>query len=207
MPVNKDDSLPHRSRNEYIRAHDERGYRCSDRKGSLIHIIQKKFYQSKKAVEGLKHSSKSQDTMTNKLPDVQRLLLKCEAYAIVARYQARPTQKYLKEVKGIFKYLKSTINIGLGYPKDSGFKLTAFSDADHAGCIDTCKSTFLEDTFPCFSITKSIHTTYSWLILTKTIILESLKDLKTKTLANSDLKLSDNAKDEMWTKTQDRKMA
>ncbi|GKD52858.1 retrovirus-related pol polyprotein from transposon TNT 1-94 [Tanacetum coccineum] len=27
------------------------------------------------------------------------------------------------------------------YPEDSGFKLTAFSDADHAGCFDTRKST------------------------------------------------------------------
>nr|GEZ37864.1 uncharacterized mitochondrial protein AtMg00810-like [Tanacetum cinerariifolium] len=27
------------------------------------------------------------------------------------------------------------------YPKDSGFELTAFSDVDHAGCIDTYKST------------------------------------------------------------------
>ncbi|GKF31143.1 hypothetical protein Tco_0100941, partial [Tanacetum coccineum] len=27
------------------------------------------------------------------------------------------------------------------YPKDSGFELTAFSDADHAGFIDTQKST------------------------------------------------------------------
>ncbi|GJT92401.1 retrovirus-related pol polyprotein from transposon TNT 1-94 [Tanacetum coccineum] len=56
-------------------------------------------------------------------------------------YQARPTQKHLKEVKRIFKYLKGTINMGLWYPKDSGFELTAFSDADHAGCIDTRKST------------------------------------------------------------------
>ncbi|GJW74127.1 hypothetical protein Tco_0133497 [Tanacetum coccineum] len=29
----------------------------------------------------------------------------------------------------------------LWYPKDSGFELTAFSDVDHAGCIDTRKST------------------------------------------------------------------
>ncbi|GJS92020.1 uncharacterized mitochondrial protein-like protein, partial [Tanacetum coccineum] len=28
------------------------------------------------------------------------------------------------------------------YPKGSGFELTAFSDVDHAGCIDTSKSTF-----------------------------------------------------------------
>ncbi|GJV49839.1 retrovirus-related pol polyprotein from transposon TNT 1-94 [Tanacetum coccineum] len=34
-----------------------------------------------------------------------------------------------------------TINMGLWYPKDSGFELTAFSDADHAGCVDTRKST------------------------------------------------------------------
>ncbi|GJY79400.1 hypothetical protein Tco_0485201 [Tanacetum coccineum] len=32
--------------------------------------------------------------------------------------------------------------MGLWYPKDSGFELTAFSDADHAGCLDTRKSTF-----------------------------------------------------------------
>ncbi|GJX36556.1 uncharacterized mitochondrial protein-like protein [Tanacetum coccineum] len=51
------------------------------------------------------------------------------------------TQKHLKEVKRIFKYLKGTINMGLWYPKDSGFELTAFSDADHAGCLDTRKST------------------------------------------------------------------
>ncbi|GJT54814.1 retrovirus-related pol polyprotein from transposon TNT 1-94 [Tanacetum coccineum] len=34
-----------------------------------------------------------------------------------------------------------TINMGLLYLKDSGFKLTAFSDVDHAGCLDTRKST------------------------------------------------------------------
>ncbi|GKA05542.1 hypothetical protein Tco_0684662 [Tanacetum coccineum] len=31
--------------------------------------------------------------------------------------------------------------MGLWYPKDSGFELTAFSDADHAGCLDTRKIT------------------------------------------------------------------
>ncbi|GKB55965.1 retrovirus-related pol polyprotein from transposon TNT 1-94 [Tanacetum coccineum] len=40
--------------------------------------------------------------------------------------------------------------MGLWYPKDSGFELTDFSDADHAGCIDTRKITsggiqFLEE--------------------------------------------------------------
>ncbi|GJU19460.1 uncharacterized mitochondrial protein-like protein [Tanacetum coccineum] len=31
--------------------------------------------------------------------------------------------------------------MGLWYPKGSGFELTTFSDADHAGCVDTRKST------------------------------------------------------------------
>ncbi|GJS54162.1 retrovirus-related pol polyprotein from transposon TNT 1-94 [Tanacetum coccineum] len=58
-----------------------------------------------------------------------------------ARYQAKPTEKRLTTVKWIFRYLKNTINIGLWYPKDTGFKLTTFSDSDHAGCLDSCKST------------------------------------------------------------------
>ncbi|GJS35269.1 hypothetical protein Tco_0533651 [Tanacetum coccineum] len=73
--------------------------------------------------------------LTSSRPDLVQAVCYC------ARYQARPTQKHLKEVKRIFKYLKGTINMGLWYPKDSGFELTAFSDADHAGCLDTRKST------------------------------------------------------------------
>ncbi|GKA30369.1 putative reverse transcriptase domain-containing protein, partial [Tanacetum coccineum] len=58
-----------------------------------------------------------------------------------ARYQAKPTEKHLTAVKRIFRYLKDTINIGLWYPRDASFKLTAFSDLDHAGCLDSRKST------------------------------------------------------------------
>ncbi|GJX96078.1 retrovirus-related pol polyprotein from transposon TNT 1-94 [Tanacetum coccineum] len=74
--------------------------------------------------------------LTYSRPDLVQAVCYC------ARYQARPTQKHLKEVKRIFKYLKGTINMGLWYPKDSGFELTAFLDADHARCIDTRKRTF-----------------------------------------------------------------
>ncbi|GJS35752.1 retrovirus-related pol polyprotein from transposon TNT 1-94 [Tanacetum coccineum] len=73
--------------------------------------------------------------LTSSRPDLVQAVCYC------ARYQARPTQKHLKKVKRIFKYLKGTINMGLWYPKDSGFKLTAFLDVDHVGCIDTRKST------------------------------------------------------------------
>ncbi|GJU90640.1 hypothetical protein Tco_1303063 [Tanacetum coccineum] len=56
-------------------------------------------------------------------------------------HQAKPTEKHLKDVKRIFRYLRGTINMGLWYTKESGFELTGFSDADYAGCKDTFKST------------------------------------------------------------------
>nr|GEY99664.1 hypothetical protein [Tanacetum cinerariifolium] len=49
-------------------------------------------------------------------------------------YQANPNEHHVSAVKRIFHYLKWTINLGLLYPKDSGFDLTAYSDAYHAGC-------------------------------------------------------------------------
>ncbi|GJR26108.1 retrovirus-related pol polyprotein from transposon TNT 1-94 [Tanacetum coccineum] len=64
-----------------------------------------------------------------------------QAVCYFARYQASPTEKHLKEVKRIFRYLRGTINMGLYYLKDSGFEPTNFLDADHVGCIDTRKST------------------------------------------------------------------
>ncbi|GJR26242.1 retrovirus-related pol polyprotein from transposon TNT 1-94 [Tanacetum coccineum] len=73
--------------------------------------------------------------LTSSRPDIVQVVCYC------VRYQARPTEKHLKEVKRIFRYLRGTSNIGLWYPKDSGFELTALSDADHAGCIDTHKIT------------------------------------------------------------------
>ncbi|GJY42991.1 retrovirus-related pol polyprotein from transposon TNT 1-94 [Tanacetum coccineum] len=60
---------------------------------------------------------------------------------VFARYQARPTVKHLKEVKQIFRYLRQSYNMSLWYPKDSGFELIAYSDADHVGCKDDYKST------------------------------------------------------------------
>nr|GFB06523.1 hypothetical protein [Tanacetum cinerariifolium] len=63
------------------------------------------------------------------------------ATCMCARYQANPNEHHVSSVKRIFRYLKGTINLGLWYPKDSGFDLTAYSDADHAGCHLDRKST------------------------------------------------------------------
>ncbi|GKB24702.1 retrovirus-related pol polyprotein from transposon TNT 1-94 [Tanacetum coccineum] len=60
-----------------------------------------------------------------------------------ARYQAKPTEKHLTTVKRIFRYLKNTINMGVWYPKDTGFELTAFLDSDHAGCLDLPKAEYV----------------------------------------------------------------
>nr|GEZ82784.1 copia protein [Tanacetum cinerariifolium] len=74
-------------------------------------------------------------SINGKRPDI------VHATCLCARYQAKPTEKHLKEVKRIFRYLRGTVNTGLWYTKDSGFELTKFSDADYAGCKDTFKST------------------------------------------------------------------
>nr|GEW89720.1 reverse transcriptase domain-containing protein [Tanacetum cinerariifolium] len=63
------------------------------------------------------------------------------ATCLCTRYQPKPTEKHIKEVKRIFCYLWGTVNKGLWYTKDSGFELTGFLDADYAGCKDTFKST------------------------------------------------------------------
>ncbi|GJV98074.1 putative ribonuclease H-like domain-containing protein [Tanacetum coccineum] len=73
--------------------------------------------------------------LTASRPDLQFAICMC------ARYQARPTEKHLNAVKRIFRYLKGIVHRGLWYPKDSSFALTAFADADHAGCQDTRHST------------------------------------------------------------------
>nr|GFB36358.1 uncharacterized mitochondrial protein AtMg00810-like [Tanacetum cinerariifolium] len=58
-----------------------------------------------------------------------------------ARYQAKSTEKHLNAVKRTFQYLKGNINMGLWYSKYTGMSLTAYADADHAGCEDTRRST------------------------------------------------------------------
>nr|GFB74705.1 uncharacterized mitochondrial protein AtMg00810-like [Tanacetum cinerariifolium] len=54
------------------------------------------------------------------------------AVCMCARYQASRTDKHLFAIKRIFRYLRGTINMGLWYPKDSSFALTAFADVDYA---------------------------------------------------------------------------
>nr|GEX25426.1 uncharacterized mitochondrial protein AtMg00810-like [Tanacetum cinerariifolium] len=102
--------------------------------------------------------------VTSSRPDIMFATCMC------ARYQANPNEHHVSAVKRIFRYLKGTINLGLWYPKDSGFDLTAYSDANHAGCHLDRKSTsgsvqFLGDKLVCWLSKKqnyvSISTTES----------------------------------------------
>nr|GFA35434.1 copia protein [Tanacetum cinerariifolium] len=73
--------------------------------------------------------------LTASRPDIMHATCYC------ARYQAQPTEKHLTAVKRIFWYLKDNIHMGLWYLKDTNFELTTYSDSDHAGCLDSRKST------------------------------------------------------------------
>nr|GEV00924.1 copia protein [Tanacetum cinerariifolium] len=79
---------------------------------------------------------------------------------------AKPTKKHLEALKRVFRYLKGTINWGLWYPKDTTMALTAYADADHAGCQDTRRSTsgsaqFLGDKLVSWSSKKQKSTAIS----------------------------------------------
>ncbi|KAI3746387.1 hypothetical protein L6452_08818 [Arctium lappa] len=73
--------------------------------------------------------------LTSSRPDIMFSTCLC------SRYQAAPKESHLAAVKRIFRYLKGTADLGLWYPKDTGFQLTTYSDADHAGCMLDIKST------------------------------------------------------------------
>nr|GEY84322.1 hypothetical protein [Tanacetum cinerariifolium] len=91
--------------------------------------------------------------VTSSRPDIMFATCMC------ARYQANPNEHHMSAVKRIFHCLNGTINLGLWYPKDFGFDLTAYSDADHARCHLNRKSTsssvhFLGDKLVCWSSKK-----------------------------------------------------
>ncbi|GJV99726.1 retrovirus-related pol polyprotein from transposon TNT 1-94 [Tanacetum coccineum] len=100
--------------------------------------------QSKYALESLKkYGMESCDPVDtpmvekSKLDDTQGKAVDPTHYCGMAR----PTEKHLHAVKRIFQYLRGTVNRGLWYSKDSAITLTAFANANQAGCQDTRRST------------------------------------------------------------------
>ncbi|GJV68323.1 ribonuclease H-like domain-containing protein [Tanacetum coccineum] len=139
--------------------------------GSVDPDHPKRVYRLRKTLYGLKQAPRAlYDELLNFL--ISKGFTKASRPYLVhatyycARYQARPTENHLKEVKQIFRYLKKSINMGLWYMKDSGFELTAFSDVDNACCLDTRKSTsggiqFLSDKLVIWSSKKKDFSTMS----------------------------------------------
>nr|GEU89153.1 retrovirus-related Pol polyprotein from transposon TNT 1-94 [Tanacetum cinerariifolium] len=102
-----------------------------------------KVYRLRKALYGLEQALRAwYDELSQFLMSKGFTKDIVQAVCYYARYQARLIEQHLKEVKRIFQYLRGTINMGLWYLKDSSFELTAFSNADPTGCIDTRKSTY-----------------------------------------------------------------
>jgi len=65
------------------------------------------------------------------------------AYAVqqICLYMHDPREAHLAAAKRILCYLKGTLDYGLVIPRSSPSQLTVYTDADWAGCPDTCRST------------------------------------------------------------------
>ncbi|GJT76002.1 putative reverse transcriptase domain-containing protein [Tanacetum coccineum] len=88
------------------------------------HLLENKY--------GLDSSASVDTPMVEKMKLNEDRLDIAFAVCMCARCQAKATEKHLHVIKRIFRYLKGTIHMGLWYPKDSGFALRAFADADYA---------------------------------------------------------------------------
>nr|GEW05256.1 hypothetical protein [Tanacetum cinerariifolium] len=102
-------------------------------------------YKLKKALYGLKQAPRAWYDLLLKFLLSQAFSKRTVNPTLFIRRQGKdillPTKKHLHAAKRLFKYLRETVNKGLWYPKDSSIALTAYADADHAGCQDTRRST------------------------------------------------------------------
>ena len=73
--------------------------------------------------------------LTASIPDIMFVTYLCN------RFQANLKKSYLIAIRRIFRYLKGTQNLGLRYPKDTGFNQVAYFDARYARCRVDRKTT------------------------------------------------------------------
>ena len=59
----------------------------------------------------------------------------------VCQYLHAPTTAHWSAVKRIVRYVKHTVSLGLNFRRSNSTLVSAFSDADWAGCSDVRKST------------------------------------------------------------------
>nr|GEY38086.1 hypothetical protein [Tanacetum cinerariifolium] len=64
--------------------------------------------------------------LTASMPDIMFSVCLC------ARFQENPKTTYLEAVKRIFRYIRGTSHLGLGYPKGTRIKTIVYVDSDNA---------------------------------------------------------------------------
>ncbi|GKB71499.1 retrovirus-related pol polyprotein from transposon TNT 1-94 [Tanacetum coccineum] len=73
--------------------------------------------------------------LTASSPDITFSVCLC------ARFQENTKTTHLEAVKRIFRYVRGTTHLGLGYSKGSGIETIVYADSDHAGDYVDRKST------------------------------------------------------------------
>ena len=66
------------------------------------------------------------------------------AYVVqqICLYIHDPREPHLAALKRILRYLQGTLSLGLTLRPSSPVELVVYTDADRAGCLDTCRSTY-----------------------------------------------------------------
>lgn len=59
-----------------------------------------------------------------------------------SRFQANTRLNHLVVVKCVIQYVSVTLNYAIWYSRDTNCQISGFTDANWAGKIDTCKSTY-----------------------------------------------------------------
>ncbi|GKC89622.1 hypothetical protein Tco_1150271 [Tanacetum coccineum] len=77
----------------------------------------------------------------NLCPDLTGKPVNETSYRGMIGYHSNPKESHLIALKRILKYLNGTPNLGLYYPKCSGFDLKGYSHSDYVGCNMDKKST------------------------------------------------------------------
>ncbi|XP_050141131.1 uncharacterized mitochondrial protein AtMg00810-like [Malus sylvestris] len=106
------------------------------------------------------------------------------AVNLVCQYMHSPRHSHFQAVKRIFRYLKSSLDLGLWFPKSSSsLSIIAFSDADWAGCPLDRKSTGGFCIFLGFSLIR-------WSAKKQPIVARSSTEAKYQSLANTAAELT-----------------
>nr|GEW43294.1 hypothetical protein [Tanacetum cinerariifolium] len=108
-------------------------------------------YHLKKSLYGLKQAPRAcYNTLSRFLLDN-----KFSKGVVDPTYQAKRIKKNLEAIKQVFWYLRRTINWELWYPKDTAIAVTAYADANHAGCQDTRRNNMANENVPALDPTRS----------------------------------------------------